>query len=61
MSVWRIALSKWYLQVQRRHEQHFRVFFYLLRKVNLAAIKAEVDARLDQDEAFMYFLDYEAS
>jgi hypothetical protein len=53
MTIWHIALSKWYLHMHRHHEDYFRIFFYLLRKVNLIAIKEEIDCRLDEDEAFM--------
>ena len=49
MSIWHIMLSKWYLNMHRHHDDFFKMFFYLLRKVNLRAIQEEIDTHLDED------------
>jgi hypothetical protein len=61
MNIWHIALSKWYLHMHRNHEEYFKMYFYLLRKVNFIAIKDETEIHLGEDEAFMYVFLYLAN
>ena len=54
LSIWHIALSKWYLHMHRNHSDFFAIYFYLLRKVNFLAINADLQQRLAEHHSFMY-------